>query len=120
MKSANENADPKRSAQPEGTQPEGELVEGSIFDDRDLFGPDRAANLKVRSKLMNRLVAYVQEEERSQEDAAERLGVGQPRVSYLMNGRISKFSIDALLNMCTAAGIEVEVRFPGATADRKG
>lgn len=99
-----------------GRQPEGELVEGSIFDDRDLFDPDRAANLKVRSKLMNRLIAYVEEEELTQQEAAERLGVGQPRVSYLMKGSISKFSIDALLLMCTAARIEVEVHFPGARA----
>ena len=50
----------------------------------------------------------------TQEQAAGRFDVGQPRVSYLMNGRISKFTIDALLNMCTAAGIEVQVSFPGA------
>jgi predicted XRE-type DNA-binding protein len=92
----------------------GELEEGSIFDDRDLFGPDRGANLKVRARLMDRLNAYVEEEGLTQEQAAGRFDVGQPRVSYLMNGRISKFTIDALLNMCTAAGIEVQVSFPGA------
>ena len=94
----------------------GELEEGSIFDDRDLFGPDRGANLKVRARLMDRLNAYVEEEGLTQEQAAGRFDVGQPRVSYLMNGRISKFTIDALLNMCTAAGIEVQVSFPGAGA----
>ena len=94
----------------------GELEEGSIFDDRDLFGPDRGANLKVRARLMDRLNAYVEEEGLTQEQAAGRFDVGQPRVSYLTSGRISKFTIDALLNMCTAAGIEVQVSFPGAGA----
>ena len=84
----------------------------SIFDDRELFGPDEAANLKVRSQLLSRLAAYVEERGLSQAEAADALGTSQPRVSNLLKGSISRFSIDALLNMCTAAGIEVEVRFP--------
>lgn len=93
---------------------EGELSEERIFDDRDLFNADRAANLKVRACLMDRLIDYVQEEGLNQTEAAKRLGVPQPRISYLMNGKISKFTIDFLLNMCSAAGIDVEVNFPGA------
>lgn len=81
-----------------------------------LFGPGEAANLKVRAKLMRRLAAYVEGEELSQTDAAERLGTGQPRVSELLDGQIDRFTIDALLNMCAAAGIEVEIRFPKAAA----
>jgi predicted XRE-type DNA-binding protein len=88
----------------------------SIFDDRELFDPDEAANLKVRSQLMNRLVAYVKEHGLSQFEAADAFGTSQPRISNLMKGSISKFSIDALLNMCTASGIEVEVRFLKTTA----
>lgn len=84
----------------------------SVFDDRDLFNAEEAANLKVRSMLMNRLTAYVEEHGLSQEEAAAQLGTTQPRVSNLLKGKISKFTIDALLNMCTVAGIEVEVRFP--------
>ncbi|PSQ71090.1 MAG: transcriptional regulator [Bacteroidetes bacterium QH_9_67_14] len=82
----------------------------SAFD--ALFQPGEAANLKVRAKLMRRLSAYVEEEGLSQTDAAERLDTGQPRVSELTSGQIDRFTIDALLNMCAAAGIEVEVRFP--------
>ena len=82
----------------------------SAFD--ALFQPGEAANLKVRAKLMRRLSVYVEEEGLSQTDAAERLDTGQPRVSELTSGQIDRFTIDALLNMCAAAGIEVEVRFP--------
>jgi predicted XRE-type DNA-binding protein len=79
-----------------------------------LEDPDRAANLKVRSKLMSRLTSYIREEELTQEEAAERLEVSQPRISFLTNGKISKFTIDYLLNMCIRAGIEVDVVFDGA------
>jgi len=74
---------------------------------------DRAANLRVRSKLMNRLDDYIQERGLTQEEAAERLEVPQSRVSFLVNGRISKFTIDYLLNMCTRAGIETDLVFDG-------
>ncbi len=92
----------------------------SVFDDRELFDPDEAANLKVRSQLMNRLTAYIEERGLNQPEAAAALGTSQPRVSNLLKGSISKFSIDALLCMCTVAGIEVEVNFPDARAAETG
>ena len=82
----------------------------SAFD--ALFEPGEAANLKVRAQLMRRLSNYVEEEGLSQTDAAGRFDVGQPRVSEMLDGQINRFTIDALLNMCAAADIEVEVSFP--------
>jgi predicted XRE-type DNA-binding protein len=90
------------------------LTTGSVFD--AIASPDRAANLKIRAKLMDRLIEYIEDNDLSQTEAGEVFGVGQPRISYLTNGRISKFTIDALINMCNAAGIEVDVSFDGAHA----
>lgn len=87
----------------------------SAFD--ALEAPDRAANLNVRAKLMNRLDDYIAEHELTQMEAAERMGVPQSRISLLVNGRISKFTIDYLLNMCTRVGIAVDVTFDGAHAE---
>ncbi|MFI6042366.1 helix-turn-helix domain-containing protein [Nocardia sp. NPDC051321] len=36
-------------------------------------------------------------------------GVTQPRVSDLMRGKVHLFSLDALVNMITAAGLHVEM-----------
>jgi predicted XRE-type DNA-binding protein len=94
---------------------EEQLTPGSIFDDRDLLGPEEGTNLKVRARLLDRLIDYVEKEGFTQEEAAAQLGVGQPRISNLLKGKISKFTIDALLNMCAAAGIEVEISFPDGT-----
>lgn len=58
---------------------------------------------------MNSLVDYVRKHNLSQTGAAEHFGVAQGRVSLLMNGRISKYTIDALVNMHSHAGIEVRV-----------
>jgi predicted XRE-type DNA-binding protein len=36
--------------------------------------------------------------------------VTQPRISDLMRGKISRFSLDTLVNMLTDAGLQVELR----------
>jgi predicted XRE-type DNA-binding protein len=81
----------------------------SAFDALD--DPDRAANLKVRAKLMNRLQKHIDRQELTQIQAAQQMDVPQSRISLLVNGRISQFTIDYLLNMCTRAGIEVDIAF---------
>lgn|GEM_PF-813212 len=82
----------------------------SIFDDlgRD---PEKVYSLKIRSGLMNELIAFVRENNLNQTEAAERLGVAQGRISLLMNGRISKFTIDALAEMQYRAGIAEKSRY---------
>lgn len=46
----------------------------------------------------------------SQSQAAKLFGVTQPRISDLMRGKINLFSLDALVNMCTTAGLRIEMR----------
>lgn len=73
-------------------------TQGNIFDD---LGFDRAeaANLKIRAELMHELTLHIQESGLSQAQIAKQLGVAQPRVSDLMNGKINKFTIDMLVKM---------------------
>ncbi|MEB6138229.1 helix-turn-helix domain-containing protein, partial [Klebsiella pneumoniae] len=47
----------------------------------------------------------------SQKVTAEKLGVSQPRVSNLMNGQVSKFAIDMLLEMLCKIGFVMDVSF---------
>jgi predicted XRE-type DNA-binding protein len=46
----------------------------------------------------------------SQAQAAALLGVTQPRISDLMRGKINLFALDALVNMATAAGLQIGMR----------
>lgn len=78
----------------------------------------RSANLKVRARLMDHLNEYIQAQGLAQEEAAQHFGVPQSRISLLVNGRISKFTIDYLVNMCSRAGIEVNLSFGKAGAGR--
>ncbi|MBI4754085.1 MAG: XRE family transcriptional regulator [Betaproteobacteria bacterium] len=45
----------------------------------------------------------------TQAEAARRCGVSQPRVNDLLRGRISRFSLDALVNIAAALGRRVHV-----------
>ena len=71
--------------------------------------PQEAENLRVRSELMNKITALVAENNWTQADAANRCGVTQPRINDLLRGRISRFSLDALVNIAAALGRRVHV-----------
>ena len=68
-----------------------------------------AANLKIRSRLMIALADYVKRRNITQVEAARRFGVPRSRVSELVNGKISKFSIDRLVNMAASVDLETHL-----------
>ena len=80
----------------------------NIFEDLG-FEKSEAANLKIRADLMLALKEYIHSQGWTQEQAAEFFAETQPRISNLINGEISRFSIDKLINMLARAGMEVKV-----------
>ena len=72
--------------------------------------PQAAEQMRLRSALMMALKQHLNHTGMSQAQAAQRLGVTQPRVADLMRGKVDLFSLDALVNMATAAGLQVEMR----------
>jgi predicted XRE-type DNA-binding protein len=71
--------------------------------------PEEAANLTLRSELMDEIEEIVKKNGWTQKEAAKRCGVTQPRINDLLRGRISRFSIDALVNIAAALGRKVRV-----------
>ena len=69
--------------------------------------PEQAANLRARAELMQKIAARLQEHDWTQAEAASRCGVTQPRINDLLRGRVSRFSLDALVNIATALGCRV-------------
>jgi len=76
--------------------------------------PQDAANMRLRAKLMRTLCETVRAWELPQKEAAKRLGITQPRLNDVLNGKIDKFSLDALVNLSAAAKLEVDICFPQA------
>lgn len=75
---------------------------------------EQAANLRARAELMRQITAIVKEEGWTQVEAAGRCGVTQPRINDLLRGRVSRFSLDALVNICTALGRRVRLEVEAA------
>jgi predicted XRE-type DNA-binding protein len=80
--------------------------------------PEQAANLQARADLMRQIAALIQAEGWKQVEAAERCGVTQPRINDLLRGRVSRFSLDALVNIATALGRRVSVELAAARTRR--
>jgi predicted XRE-type DNA-binding protein len=71
--------------------------------------PEQAANLRARAELMQQIAAIVKESKWTQVEAAAQCGITQPRMNDLLRGRVSRFSLDALVNVATAIGRRVHV-----------
>ena len=75
---------------------------------------EEAANLKVRAELMRKIATLIQESGWTQATAAEHCGITQPRINDLLRGRISRFSLDALVNIATALGCRIHLAVEAA------
>jgi len=76
--------------------------------------PEQAANLRARAELMQQIAADVQQRRWTQTEAASQCGITQPRMNDLLRGRISRFSLDALVNIATALGRRVRFELDSA------
>ena len=81
---------------------------GNVFHDLG-FPEGEAQNLLLRSDLMIRIEKIVKDGGMTQQEAAKALGITQPRLNALLKGKISDFSLDALVNMLTRAGMQVKM-----------
>jgi predicted XRE-type DNA-binding protein len=76
--------------------------------------PEEAANLTLRSDLMDEIEALIKRNGWTQKEAAKRCGVSQPRINDLLRGRIARFSVDALVNIAAALGCKIKVQLEAA------
>jgi len=81
---------------------------GNVFQDLG-FTPEGAEHLKIRSTLMIHLRKVIEARGMKQAEAAKLLGVTQPRISDLLQGKIHLFSIDTLIDMLARLGIRAKL-----------
>lgn len=79
---------------------------GNVFEDMGLPNPaERAA----KASLVVILNHVIEEQKLSQTKAAEMVGVSQPDLSKLLKGRTRGFSMDRLLGMLVALGMDISI-----------
>jgi predicted XRE-type DNA-binding protein len=93
------------------SKPETLVIEkssGNIFADLG-FSPAESANLSMRSSCMIAIKDWFEASGLTQAVAAKQLGVSQPRFNAMLKGAINQFSLDALVNMATNAGLSAKL-----------
>jgi predicted XRE-type DNA-binding protein len=81
---------------------------GNVFRE-DAFSQQKAHNLLLRADLMMKVEQFVIKSGMAPQQAAQLLGVNQPRLNNLLKGKIENFSMDALVNMLGRAGMQVKM-----------
>jgi len=82
---------------------------GNVFLDLG-FPPHEAAVMLLRSELAEGLRRWIARQGLTQAQAAERLGVSQPRISEISRNKVDKLSLDYLVGLCSKAGVSVKLR----------
>lgn len=81
-------------------------ADGNIFE--TLGFPD-AEELKAKAELVIQIIQIIEERGLKQVEAAEIMGVDQPKVSALVHGRLDGFSMERLYRFLNALGMDVEI-----------
>lgn len=70
--------------------------------------PTQATNLKLRAELLQHIQQQLRILNRNQQQLAQLCGITQPRLNDLLQGKISKFSLDALVNIQSQLDIQLQ------------
>lgn len=80
---------------------------GNVFADLNL---PKAGDLLVKAELAAKIIAETERRKLTQSRAAALLGIDQPKISALRQGKLSGFSIERLLRFLLLLGRDVEIR----------
>ena len=79
---------------------------GNVFEDIAAHQPER---LLARAQIMFRLSEIIKQRNLIQEEASKLLHIPQSKISCLMNGKLSMFSLDHLFELLNALGRDVDI-----------
>ena len=66
-------------------------------------------SLRIRTELMLALRRYIQQHQWTLEEAAHAFRQSSPRMQNLINGEISRFSVEDLIQLLTKVGLTVQM-----------
>jgi predicted XRE-type DNA-binding protein len=83
---------------------------GNVFADLNL---PQADDLLAKAELAAKIIAEIQRRRLTQTQAAATLGVDQPKISALKQGKLSGFSIERLMRFLLLLGRDIEITVKG-------
>ena len=80
-----------------------------VFEDLG-FNKEKSQELVIRTQLIDDILEIVKKHTYSQKELMAILGQKQPEISYLLNGKISKFSSEKLLKFLYQLDASVSIK----------
>ena len=94
------------------------VTKGSVLDGLGLT-QEEVAEARIKAHLWRDLVAHIRSLKLTQKEVAKRLGIHQPEVSSLLNGKLSKFSSGTLIHYAVVLNMGVSVRLTAPKQKRR-
>ncbi len=89
---------------------------GNVFRDIGVRHPGR---VMYRAEIMAKIAQIIEERGITQKEAAGLLGLPQSKISCLMNGKLSMFSMEHLFEILNALNSDVEIIIKPKTREEK-
>lgn len=89
------------------TKVEHTMSSGNVFADLEI--PD-AEDRMLKAQLAIQIRRFIEQKEWTQTEAAEAVGLDQPKISNLLRGRLAGFSVDRLFRILNRLGHRIEVK----------
>ena len=80
----------------------------NVFQDLG-FNEEEAAGLKLKSYLFMALQEVIRNSSMNQKEIADIIGADQPKVSKILNGKFSEFSIERITEYLQKLGYDIHV-----------
>lgn len=88
---------------------------GNVFADLNL---PHADDLLAKAELATKIIEEIQRRRMTQAQAAAILGIDQPKISALKQGKLSGFSIERLMRFLLLLGCDIEINVKGKARSR--
>lgn len=85
------------------------ISKGNVLDDLGL-SPELTVAVKMKSDLFNKIISIIEKRKYTSRQLERLFDKPQPRVSELLNGKLSKLSIEKLLEYLECLGGEVSIK----------
>jgi predicted XRE-type DNA-binding protein len=79
---------------------------GNVFADLGLPNPEEAL---AKAELAHKITVLIQDKGLTQVQSAKLLGIDQPKVSALIRGRLSGFSLERLMRFLLMLGQDIKI-----------
>ncbi len=96
----------KRNPKNKSEEIEFTVGSGNVYADFGLPNPEDA---KAKAELAMLITNIIQRRGMTQQEAAALMGIDQPKVSKIVRGLLSEFSIERLLKLVMSLGFDIEI-----------